>query len=100
MKMIFKYLLGEDIHHNAVFEIEMPKAAKIMDIQVQSYQGRDRAVIWAIVNPKKETRKYVFHIFGTGFELKEYDKRHYEYVKTVQMGHSSTTAWHIFTVHE
>jgi len=96
MKMIFKYPLGEDIHHNAIFEIEMPRAAKILDIQVQGHTP----VIWAIVNPKKEKRKYVFHVFGTGFEMKDYDKKNYEYIATIQAGHSNTLTWHIFEIHE
>ena len=35
MKMIYKYPLGMDIRHNAVYEIEMPKAAKILTVQEQ-----------------------------------------------------------------
>ncbi len=95
-KMIFKYPLGMDIHHNAIYEIEMPKAAKILDIQNQG----GIPVIWAIVNPKKEKRKYTFHVFGTGFEMLDYDKKHYEYVKTVQTGQLTQLVWHIFEVHE
>jgi hypothetical protein len=98
MKMIYKYPLSMDIHHNLVAELEMPKSAKILDIQMQG----NMPVIWAIVNPKKEKRKYIFHVFGTGFELEDYDKKHYEYVKTVQqhtlMG--SILVWHIFEVHD
>ena len=98
MKSIYKYPLGHDIHHNAVYEIEMPKAAKILDIQVQG----SMPVIWAIVNPKKEKRNYVFHVFGTGFEMPDYDKKHYVYVKTVQMTNmvGIPLVWHIFEVHE
>lgn len=96
MKMIFKYPIHTDIHHNAVIEVEMPKSAKILDIQIQG----SIPVLWAIVNPKKETRKYIFHVFGTGFEMSEYEKKHYEYRKTVQMGHLNSMVWHIFEVHE
>jgi len=95
-KMIFKYPLGMDIHHNAVFEIEMPRNAKILDIQIQG----SIPVMWAIVNPNKEKRKYSFHVFGTGFEMTDYEKKHYDYVKTVQTGHLNTLVWHIFEVHE
>jgi hypothetical protein len=96
MKMIYKYPLGMDIRHNAVYEIEMPKAAKILDIQVQG----DIPVIWAIVNPDKEKRKYVFHVFGTGYEMYDYDKKHYDYVGTVQQTGMTNLVWHIFEVHE
>ena len=91
-----------DIHHNAVYEIEMPKAAKILTIQEQG----GFPMLWAIVNPKKEKRKYTFHVFGTGFEMPDYDKKHYEYVKTIQKVHISTPSksvwmvWHIFEVIE
>lgn len=99
MKMIYKYPLGMDIHHNAVYEIEMPRGAKILDIQTQ---GGNIPVIWAIVNPKKEKRKYVFHVFGTGFEMYDYDKKHYDYVKTIQQTTAIGVAlvWHVFLVHE
>jgi hypothetical protein len=96
MKMIYKYPLSSEIHHNAVFEIEMPRNAKILDVQIQG----DTPVIWAIVNPKKEKRNYVFHVFGTGFELKDYEKKHYDYVGTIQQGRMTTLVWHIFEVHE
>ena len=74
-KMIYKYPLGNDLHHNAVIEVEMPKAARILDIQYQ----HGSPVVWAIVNPKKEMRKYTFQVFGTGFELADYDKKHYDH---------------------
>ena len=96
MKMIYKYSLGSDIRHNAVYEIEMHRGARILDIQVQG----DMPVIWAIVNPKKEKRKYIFHVFGTGFEMLDYEKKHYEYVGTVQQRGLTTFVWHIFEVHE
>ena len=96
MKMIYKYPLGLDIHHNAVYEIEMPKAAKILDIQMQGTMP----VIWAIVNPNHKKRKYVFHVFGTGFEMPDYDKKLYDYVGTVQQKGITTLVWHVFEVHE
>jgi hypothetical protein len=96
MKMIYKYPLGMDIHHNAVYEIEMPKAAKILTIQEQG----GFPMIWAIVNPKKEKRKYTFQVFGTGFEMPDYDKKHYDYVGTVQQKGLTTLVWHVFEVHE
>lgn len=97
MKMIYKYPLGNDIHHNAVVEIEMPKAAKILDIQ---YQGNS-LVIWALINPKHMKRMRTFHIFGTGFEMSDYDKKHYDYIATVQAPSTHVNlVWHIFEVHE
>ena len=57
-------------------------------------------MLWAIVNPKKEKRKYTFHVFGTGFEMPDYDKKHYEYIGTVQQKGITTLVWHVFEVHE
>lgn len=96
MKSIYKYPLGANITHNTVYEIEMPKAAKILSVQEQG----GLPVLWAIVNPKKEKRKYVFHVFGTGHEMPDYDKKHYEYIGTVQQKGLITLVWHIFEVHE
>lgn len=97
MKTIYKYSLCENIHHNSVYEIEIPKAAKILSVQMQG----NVPVIWAIVNPKHPLRKRVFHVFGTGFEMDDYDKKHYEYITTIQETlATSTFAWHIFEVHE
>lgn len=97
MKMILKYPLGMNIHHNAVYEIDMPRNAKILDIQVQG----DIPVIWAVVNPKKEKRKYIFQVFGTGLEMYDYEKKNFHYVATVQQrGLASNLVWHIFEVYE
>ena len=102
MKTIYKYPVGKDVHHNSVIEIEMPKGARILDIQMQNGEP----MLWAIVNPKHSLRKRVFHVFGTGFDMDDYDKKHYEYVKTIQKVHISTPSksvwmvWHIFEVIE
>lgn len=92
MKVIYKYPLGK-IQHNSVIEIEMPKGAKVLDIQMQNGDP----VVWAIVNPKHSLRKRVFHVFGTGFEMHDYEKKHYDHINTVQDG---LLVWHIFEVHE
>ena len=97
MKMIYKYPLGMDIHHNMIAEVELPKGAKILCIQMQT----NIPMIWAIVNPKNEMRKHTFHVFGTGFEMKDYDKKCYEYISTVQQKASMVSyVWHVFEVHE
>ena len=79
-----------------VTEIDMPRGAQILDIQMQG----DIPVLWAIVNPKKPSRKYVFHVFGTGYEMLDYEKKHYVYVGTVQQRGMMTLVWHIFEVIE
>jgi hypothetical protein len=101
MKTIYKYPLGS-LRHDLVVEVEMPKGAKILDIQMQNGEP----MLWAIVNPKHSLRKRVFHVFGTGFEMEDYEKKHYEYVKTVQqvkpsdVFRSTWLVWHVFEVHE
>lgn len=98
MKMIYKYPMGMEIHHNAVIEMDLPKGAKILDIQMQGLIP----MLWAIVNPKHETRKRTFHVFGTGFEMSDYDKKHYDYITTVQQSTvlGGPLVWHVFEVHE
>jgi hypothetical protein len=79
-----------------ITEIEMPRGAQILSLQMQG----SIPVLWAIVNPKKEKRKYVFHVFGTGYEMEDYEKKHYVYVGTVQQSRLVTLVWHIFEVIE
>jgi len=101
MKMIFKYPLGiEDLAHDSVHILSMPKGAKILDIQVQDTNQGQQPAIWAIVNPNKEKRDYIFHVFGTGYPMDDYEKKHYEYIKTVQVKGLANLVWHIFLVHE
>jgi hypothetical protein len=96
MKMIYKYPLGTEIYHNMVTEVEMPRNAEILSLQMQG----GIPVIWAIVNPKKQKRKYVFHVCGTGYEMLDYERKHYVYVGTVQQSGLMTLVWHIFEVIE
>jgi len=96
MKMIYKYPLGTEIYHNMVTEVEMPRNAEILSLQMQG----GIPVIWAIVNPKKEKRKYVFQVFGTGYEMLDYERKHYVYVGTVQQSGLMTLVWHIFEIIE
>jgi len=99
MKKILEYVLTtKDLLHNNVYEIEMPRAAKILNIDFRGCVP----VIDAIVNPDKEKRKYTFHIFATGYEMTDYDKKHYEYIKTIRQKRAlnQDLFWHIFLVHE
>ena len=96
MTSIYKYPLGMDIHHGQTLEIMMPRGAKLLDLQMQG----QIPTLWAIVNPEKELKKYVFHVFGTGFEMTDYDKKYYDYVGTIQymtvLG--GPLVWHVFRV--
>ena len=101
MKMIQEYPLGiEDLAHDIVNILSMPKGAKILDIQVQDTTQGQKPFIWAIVNPNKERREYIFHVFGTGYPVDDYEKKHYEYIKTVQVKGLVDKTYHIFLVHE
>ena len=62
MKAIYKY----PFNLQGIINIEMPKDAQILSIQVQ----HEIPCIWALVNPKakKEIRKFVLH--GTGSSIK------------------------------
>ena len=93
MKMIYKYNLGNP-YHNLVSIEKMPKGAKVLDAQMQN----DDLVLWALVNPKHSEKEKTFHIYGTGFELTEYEKKHYDYLTTVQTAHG--LVWHVFEVYE
>jgi hypothetical protein len=93
MKIIYKYNLGMP-YHNMISEESMPKGSKILDAQMH---GGD-LVFWAIVNPKNTNKQKTFHIYGTGFNLEAYDKKHYEYISTVQSMHG--IVWHLFEVFE
>ena len=93
MKTIYKYSLGLP-HHNLVSDIAIYKGAKIISAQMQ---GND-LVVWAIVNPKNSLKPRTFYVYGTGFEMESYDKKHYEFISTVQTSHG--LVWHLFEVFE
>jgi len=69
-----------------IFELEMPKGAKILSCQMQ----KDILCIWALVDKFKSTKKSVFNVYGTGLDIDPTDK---EYISTVQNG---PFVWHIF----
>lgn len=92
MKHIYRYSLGK-VHHNSTPTVEMPKGAKI--ISCAFHELSDSISIWAIVNPKHLSKERQFHIFGTGFEMVDYDKKHYEFIGTAQ---EKDFFWHVFEV--
>ena len=61
MKKIFKYELYP---LKMKMHLELPKGADILTVQMQ----RDKAVIWAIVDPENANEDYHFICFGTGQE--------------------------------
>lgn len=93
MKIIYKYTLGTPFH-NLVKDLSIPKGAKILNAQMQG----NELCIWFVLNNKNSLKERTFHIYGTGFELENYDKKHYEYISTVQTAHG--LVWHLFEVYE
>lgn len=83
---IFKYLL----YPSDSFELELPKGAKILTVQVQF----EKPQIWALVDPNADNEKRQFRMIGTGHEIKE---KNLTYIGTFQMmgGH---LVWHLFEV--
>ena len=81
-KFPFKFPLGR-------FEIEMPKDAEILSVQVQ----RDVPCIWAKVIPENEKNTRRFRIIGTGHPFRE-DKK-LSYIGTFQQI-DDFFVWHLF----
>lgn len=91
MQTIYRYILEGN---KDTFEFQMPRGAKILDVQTK--QGGDPSM-WALVDTRnsKETRK--FKVFGTGHKVPDWDLL--EYVGTYQQASSTfTLVLHIFEV--
>jgi len=93
MKTIYKYNLGIP-HHNLVCNTTLHKGAKILSAQIQE----NNLVVWAIVNPKNSMKTKTFYVYVSCLEKEAYDKKHYEYISTVQTSHG--LVWHLFEVYE
>jgi len=79
------------------FEIEMPKGAHILDVQMQ----REDACLWAMVDIEAEKETRCFRIIGTGNPIPEFSnwsrmkyRRGYEYIGTFQQ-HNGALVWHL-----
>lgn len=87
MKTIFKYPLEiSDIQ-----EIELPKGAQILDIDVQ----HGLPVMWALVDPTEEKEKRRFHTTGTGHPI--HDPGALKHVGSYQLDGGSFVG-HLFEV--
>ncbi len=80
---IFKYPL---IMPSDRIQIQMPKNAKVLSVQIQD--GRPR--LWAIVDDTEPLEEKSFSVFGTGHPLPD---NLGNFVGTFQMG---TFVWHLF----
>jgi hypothetical protein len=70
----------------------MPQDAKILCVQTQN----DMPCIWAIVNEEAEPRENrLFHIYGTGHEIKNLENK--KYVGTYQL-QGGVLVFHVFEI--
>lgn len=88
MQTIHKYKIEEITD---LFEIEMPRGAKVLTVQLQ--QGTP--CIWAQVDPKQPMDKRQFRLAGTGHPLDESTRR--EYIGSFQMS-NETLIFHLFAI--
>jgi len=71
-------------------KVKMPQGARILSAKLQN----GRVVLWAMVEPEKETVERIIHIFGTGHPVTTpYHKL--RFIDTVLMMGGSLV-WHIF----
>ena len=91
MKRIYKYLIPRE----SPFILELPKGAKILDVQFQGFvaqrgppgsKGRqiDEIVMWALVDPDAKVVTRHFLSVTTGWELEDEHEDYHRYIKTVQ----------------
>lgn len=98
MKTIHKYRLPLD----TTLEIDgigvtasdhsIPVDAKLLSVQVQ----QESIMLWALVDPAKQTIRRTFAIFGTDHPIP--DSISVDHVGTVQMV-GGRLIWHIFEIH-
>lgn len=84
MQKVFKY----EIHDLAMREIELPKGAQMLSVQMQG----GKPCLWALVDPNAPKEKRPILIIGTGHTLTEPVYRH---VSTFQML-GGNLIWHFF----
>ena len=89
MLAIYKYPVSIKDH----FNLELPKDAKILSIQIQ----RDMPNLWAMVDSETEKEKRYFRLVGTGHPLGEDYLRIINYIGTFQMGNGALV-FHLFEI--
>ncbi|MGH9522211.1 MAG: DUF7352 domain-containing protein [Terriglobales bacterium] len=77
MRTIWKYVVKVEDR----FEIEMPRGAELLNVQVQ----HGIPVMWAVVVPGRQVEKRTFRIVGTGHILAQSDAE-FDYLGTFQLG--------------
>lgn len=80
MKTIYKYIVG--VADSQV--VEMPKGAKILDIQLTN-EFPTQLSIWAIVDTDREREPRIFKMIGTGHRMDDTkESEHLDYISTIQ----------------
>jgi len=99
---IWKYELELLTH----VDIEMPKGAKLLDVQMQGSQENalgflgpvdGKPCLWAMVDSEAETEVRKFRILGTGHYYEDEPVDEYEYIGTFQMGNGELVL-HLFEI--
>ena len=88
-EVIYKYPLIQ----TDGFEIEMPKGARILTVQVQDGEP----YIWAIVNPDNDTEVRGFRLAGTGHQLNTMGFTDMVYIGTFQL-YDGGLVFHLFEI--
>ncbi len=87
MRVVHKYLLPVQDE----VKLEMPIGARVLHVGVQD---NEQLCLWALVNPKGETKTRSFRIAGTGHEVAGASPTH---LGTALM-HNGTFVLHVFEV--
>lgn len=75
---------------NNYFELELPKDAKILTVQMQ----HEKPYIWALVNPAEESEKRFFRVAKTGHPI---DESNLQYIGSFQMN-GGMLVFHLFEI--
>ena len=67
MLTIWKYPIRDVDIASAIFELDMPKGAKVLTVQMQG----NSPVMWALVNPETKKVKRMFLVKGTGHPIED-----------------------------
>jgi hypothetical protein len=89
MRTIWKYEMvveGQQVH-------EMPMGAKVLCVQIQA----GKPCIWALVDPERPMKEYMFLTFGTGHEIP--DNESLAYIGSYQL-YNGAFVGHLFEMGE
>jgi hypothetical protein len=87
MITVYKY----QIYLDDVFELNLPKDAKILTAQAQG----QNYFLWALVDTDAEKEKLLFRFAGTGHEIEKEIVHKLQHVNSFQDG---SFVWHLFEV--